>query len=318
MIEQKIKPAWLKSKDEFGEEVKVLPVTKDSEVLVHGGTNLEEEIESIYEAIDSISLTPGPPGPQGLRGEKGAKGIIVSETEPTDPEIELWIEPQFNIDHIIDLSQYYTKPEVDEKVDDLDERLTPLEYQVDELLTPLNINSFTCSPNLIEIGTTIPVLTLQWTYNRDIKRQFLEGQEIDVTLRETQLEGFFETNQTFTLKAEGYSKSVQKQAQFQVMNQVYFGSSVETSSIEALLKNLSKELRDTRKKTFTTNAQEGEYIYYLYPSRYGQAKFFVGGFEGGFNLFSTVEIVNSSGYEEFYHIYRSANPNLGQTTVTVE
>ena len=62
---KEIKPAWLKSKDEFGQEVNLSPITHDRDVLVSGKTNLEEEIEAIYHAIDDISLTPGPQGNLG-------------------------------------------------------------------------------------------------------------------------------------------------------------------------------------------------------------------------------------------------------------
>ena len=315
---KEMKPAWLKSKDEFGQEVNLSPITHDSEVLIHGKTNLEEEIEAIYNAIDDISLTPGPQGPQGLRGEKGAKGIIVSETEPEDPEIELWIDPQFDISHIINLDDYYKKPEVDEKVEGLDERLTPLEYQVDELLNPLQIRSFSCQPSSAELGTTLPQLTLKWTYNRDVKAQRLNGEPVEVDIREKVLTGLFSDSQTFKLEADGYSKTVSASTAFTVMNRVYWGATETASSVDQLISQLSSELRNTRAKTFTVTCGPGQHIYYAFPSRYGNAKFMVGGFEGGFEKILTTEITNASHYTESYHIYKSTNQNLGVTTVTVE
>lgn len=316
-MSQEMKPAWLKSKDEFGQEIHISPITHDREVLIGGKTNLEEEIESIYNAIEDISLTPGPQGPQGLRGERGAKGIVVSETEPDDPEIELWIEPQFDISHIINLDDYYKKSEVDEKVDGLDDRVTPLEHQVDELLNPLQIRSFTCQPSLVEIGTVLPSLTLNWSYNRDIKAQRLNGEDVETTARTQVLEGIFENSQTFRLEADGYSKTVQATTAFSVMNQIYYGSSEPAATVPLLISRLTKELRQTKSKTFSTTCREGQHIYYAYPARYGNATFMVGGFEGGFDKLSTVEITNGSHYTELYHVYQSTNQNLGVTTVTV-
>ena len=315
---KEIKPAWLKSRDEFGQEVNLSPITHDRDVLVSGKTNLEEEIEAIYHAIDDISLTPGPQGPQGLRGEKGAKGIIVSETEPEDPEIELWIDPQFDISHIINLDDYYKKPEIDDMITDLNDKVNPLQHQVDELINPLQIKSFTCQPSTVEIGTTLPSLSLSWSYNRDIKAQRLDGKTIDATLRSQTLTGLFSESRTFRLEVDSYSKTISATANFNVMNRVYWGVTGLHLSVDQLISKLQSELRNTRKKTFTVTAGVDQYIYYAYPSRYGNAIFMVGGFEGGFEKVLTTEITNASQYTEEYIIYRSTNQNLGATTVSVE
>lgn len=34
----------------------------------------------------------GPQGPQGIQGETGDSGVRVSDTEPTDPEVNVWID----------------------------------------------------------------------------------------------------------------------------------------------------------------------------------------------------------------------------------
>lgn len=315
---RELQPAWLKSKNEFGQEVNLSPITKDQDVLVTGGTNLEEEIEAIYHAIDDISLTPGPQGPQGLRGEKGAKGIVVSETEPTDPEVELWIDPQFDISHIINLEDYYKKAEIDEKVSEVSDRLTPLENQVDELFNPLQIKSLTCQPNIVELGSTLPKLTLKWGYSRPIKSQRLNGETLEKEIREKTITGLFSTNQSFKLEADGYSKTVSATTNFSVMNRVYWGASEVIPSVEQLIQALSSELRNSKAKTFTVACGEGQHIYYAFPSRYGDARFMVGGFEGGFKKILTVEVTNHSQHTEMYSIYQSTNQNLGKTTVTVE
>lgn len=316
-MSQKDIPAWLKSKDDFGQEVNVRPMTSDREVLINGRTNLEEEIDAIYNAIEDISLIPGPVGPQGLRGERGPKGLAVSDTEPDDPDIEVWINPTLDVSHIIDFDNYYQKPEVDMKFEDLETRFAPLEQQVDELLNPLQIKSFTCQPNLVEMGTILPNLTLSWSYSRDVKTQRLDGQEIDKALRSKVIEGLFESNRTFRIEGDGYSKSVSATASFSVMNRVYFGSAEPTDRIDQLIPRLSSELRQTRGKTFTTTCQAGQHIYYAYPARYGDASFMVGGFAGGFEKIATVEWTNGSKYTENFHVYRSVNQNLGVTTVTV-
>lgn len=71
-------------------------------------------------------------------------------------------------------------------------------------------------------------------------------------------------------------------------------------------------------KTFTVTAGSGQYIVYAVPVRLGVVTFYVGGFEGGFNPPETVSVTNGSGFTENYYVYRSANSNLGTTTVTAQ
>jgi hypothetical protein len=35
----------------------------------------------------------GPKGAQGIQGERGESGVVISETEPTDPNVKVWIKP---------------------------------------------------------------------------------------------------------------------------------------------------------------------------------------------------------------------------------
>ena len=62
-----------------------------------------------------------------------------------------------------------------------------------------------------------------------------------------------------------------------------------------------------------------EYYYYSYPSKYGAATFFVGGFEGGFQLLhgGATGHTNANGFYETYFVYRSTNAELGTNTVVV-
>jgi hypothetical protein len=79
----------------------------------------------------------------------------------------------------------------------------------------------------------------------------------------------------------------------------------------------SDELSNSRSKTFTVTAAGGEYIVYAYRKALGEATFFVGGFEGGFESPETVSRTNDSGFTEDFYVYRSTNSGLGETTVQV-
>jgi hypothetical protein len=79
----------------------------------------------------------------------------------------------------------------------------------------------------------------------------------------------------------------------------------------------NKELSNSRAKTFTVNAAAGEYIYYILRSALGTPTFYVGGFEGGFDLVGTVSWTNPRGFVENYQVWKSTQPGLGSTMVTV-
>ncbi len=96
-------------------------------------------------------------------------------------------------------------------------------------------------------------------------------------------------------------------------NGVYTGVGNDGSNIS----DLSKTLQGNRNKNFTVTAGDGEYIYYACPTRYGTPVFKVGGFEGGFELVSSGDFTNASGYTEPYQLWRSTNANLGTITVNV-
>ena len=84
-----------------------------------------------------------------------------------------------------------------------------------------------------------------------------------------------------------------------------------------LLKTLSKELNESRAKTFTVDCGNSQYIFYCIPSRLGTPVFTVGGFSGGFYKVNTIQFSNDFGYVESYDIWKSTNNNLGNTTVVV-
>lgn len=133
------------------------------------------------------------------------------------------------------------------------------------------------------------------------------------------------TTVTFTITAtasDGSSDTATDTLSFRQYN--YWGvtanSNISVGDLISLADNFGdKELLASRAKTFTINASSGQYIYYAYPSDYGEATFTVGGFEGGFaQVAGSGEIhTNANGYQETYRIYRSDETGLASTTVVV-
>lgn len=86
-------------------------------------------------------------GPIGLTGPQGKSGVYVGETAPTDPDIKVWIKPTGTVDSTkqliteaeleealedveVDLSDYYTKSEVDNAISNALEGIANAEERV--------------------------------------------------------------------------------------------------------------------------------------------------------------------------------------------
>lgn len=123
----------------------------------------------------------------------------------------------------------------------------------------------------------------------------------------------------FNLSAKKGTETAAASITHTFVNRVYYGvSSVGSGYTAGNVTGLaSSNLQDSRALTFTVNPGASQYIIYAFPTRLGTATFSVGGFEGGFMPPETVSVTNGSGYTENYYVYRSANSNLGSTTVVV-
>ena len=126
---------------------------------------------------------------------------------------------------------------------------------------------------------------------------------------------------TFRISAtDTHNKTASKDTTIYFYHGKYYGVS-EISSAEyidsAFIQKLTKQLVSGRTGKFSVNAGNGQYIYFAIPSSFGTPVFFVGGFEGGFDLIKTLEYTNSSGGKTTYNVYRSTNANLGSTEVEV-
>lgn len=261
----------------------------------------------------------GEKGDQGLKGEKGDRG------EKGDPGTTTWAgitdKPEIpTVENTLGstsanaaLSANQGKI-LDEKIAHANALISKLEDQVNPLTASLSVN-----PSLVEMGTRVQSLAINWSYNRDIVSQTLDNEGVETGLRTKTITGEFTNTKTVTLKAQTASgSSVTKSATLNFYNGVYHGKSSSTNYTADLIKSLTKTLTNTRTRNITVNATAGEYIYYCLPTRLGVPTFAVGGFEGGFDKVQTLEFENAAGYTESYDIYRSGNAGLGNTTVVIK
>ena len=129
----------------------------------------------------------------------------------------------------------------------------------------------------------------------------------------------YSSNKTWVLSVtDDKGKTATKNATLQFLNRIYYGVAEIPSTIDNnFLFGLTNMLSNTKARKITVNPSSGYYIWYACPSRLGSCNFKVGGFDGGFELYSTFSHTNSNGYQENYYIYKSDNPSLGNTTVEV-
>lgn len=201
------------------------------------------------------------------------------------------------------------------------DRLAEIESQIADILyTPIVIKSFTNNVGTAEIGSSVKSVSLSWSTNKTPTTVALDGA---VLLPEITGWGMTDLNITedtdFTLKViDERGTEATKTTSIVFLNGVYYGVSAEPEAYDsAFILTLTKNLRSTKRPSFTVNASAGEYIYYCLPTRLGTCAFTVGGFTGGFSLMDTISFTNASGYTEDYYVYRSDNAALGSTAVTV-
>ena len=190
------------------------------------------------------------------------------------------------------------------ELDDIRARLDALEYN------DIKINSFAASPATVELGSAVTV-NLAWSLNKPATFQSIDG--IAVSGNSAQYSNVTATR-TFTLNVTDGQTTASKQATTTFANQIYYGSSQDLSRVT----ELSKVLSNNKARTITVYADDDEYIVYAIPARLGSVEFYVSGFEGGFEDPVEQVLMNESGYQETYKVYRSTNAGLGETTIEIK
>lgn len=186
----------------------------------------------------------------------------------------------------------------------INERLDALEYQ------EIQIESFTVSPNLCELGS-LNTVELEWSLNKIPLSQNINGYEVEGTSKQF---SNVASDMTYVLNVFDGKSMASKNVSVNFANQIYYGVAANLNNVASLSKILSNE----KTRTISVHAGQGKYIVYAVPARLGNVAFSVNGFEGGFESPVTQLLTNGSGYHEDYLVYRSTNANLGNTTVQIK
>lgn len=210
--------------------------------------------------------------------------------------------------------------------ENLQQTLTRIEDTLEELTyVPIEILSFTSESPLLMIGSSISTIKFSWTLNKTATSITITGpslnEEIDPILTSksfTFATPITETT-TFTLTVEDEKEgTMSKTTTVSFTNYVYYGKSDNRNTVDTSDGNFTAVLSDSKARTITVTAGEGEYIYYLLPSRLGTPIFNVSGFDGGFiKVGDKINKENTAGFIEQYDVWRSANDNLGELTIKI-
>lgn len=293
----------------YGIKISALPYTDvilGTIPIVQFGVTKQIDVQTIVDDITEVQV------PSIVDGK-----IQQSIEEQITPIIDNKINTVLggsDLENIIDTkiadNSTYSNPASDTIVD----FRTALDYI---LYYDLSIN-LTCNRStVLENGAKLTSITFEWTYNKPIVSQSFNNEGLPLDQRRYIYNQTITSNKEFKLFATDERKTFTRTISFQFRNGRYWGTSSNLSLENEDILELQKELSTGRGKTFTVNANEGEYIYYCYPMSWGAANFSVGGFTGGFELVGNINFRNSLGHAEMYYIYRSTNHSLGDTVVTV-
>ena len=189
---------------------------------------------------------------------------------------------------------------------------------LDQLLyKELTIQS-TVTPNIAEIGETVPEVKFSWKYNKNITQQSFDGTDIGLNIREVALQDVTSTTSKSLQAFDGENtKKVVMSITFKLAS--YYGVSESTpTNSEEIISRFTRDLNFYKGSSVTITAQDNQYIYLMLPKSMGQVQFYVGGFEGGFQIVDPNFQFTKNGVTNSYILYKSDNPGLGTTTINTK
>ena len=189
---------------------------------------------------------------------------------------------------------------------------------LDQLLyKELTIQS-TVTPNIAEIGETVPEVKFSWKYNKNITQQSFDGTDIGLNIREVSLQDVTSTTSKSLQAFDGENtKKVVMSITFKLAS--YYGVSESTpTNSEEIISRFTRDLNFYKGSSVTITAQDNQYIYLMLPKSMGQVQFYVGGFEGGFQIVDPNFQFTKNGVTNSYILYKSDNPGLGTTTINTK
>jgi hypothetical protein len=240
-----------------------------------------------------------------------------SSPDPLDelPAARTGTNVKLLVGDVVDLAQVYTNPAYPD-IQTVGEALDQLLY------TPLSVTSFTNNVGTVEIGSTVNTVTLSWGYNKAaVVSQSLAPTpgSLPVGDRSASLAALGLTSDTtFTITGNDGTQSASRTTQVLFRNKVFWGvSATATPPGGAFIDTLGNSAFSTSRNQTRTFSASSQYLYFAWPSGFGEPTFKVNGFPVSGWVKTIVTYTNSQGYASTFWIYRSEYLQNG-ASITVE
>jgi len=194
-----------------------------------------------------------------------------------------------------------------------------------------SIVSFTATPALAELGSTVDSVVLRWDIAKQPLSLIVDGATLPLNTLLVTKEGPFTTNQSWSMKAGDAEETLTAKTTLQFVNKLYSGfvTSAPTNSA-GILALENSTLSTTRQSSAQIGAPAGKVWCYAYPKRLGTVKIareipsgvwvpttltqsMVSGTD---YTVSVVSFTNASGYTEDYNVVTFSNPQPDNTVLT--
>ena len=250
--------------------------------------------------------------------------VYIGNTEPTDKDIELWINPDETSgggtggSGTAEDTTYTNEnfPQYDN-----------VDLALDALFNKVYYVKPTCSLSAdkkggtFEMGTIISApITFTWTTNKDITSQTLTGCTLaDASVRTATYNTNVTADKSFTLSVSDGENSASSSVSYKFMNNVFWGSASTGIYNSAFINALSnKKLASAIKGTYSFNIASGEYGFWAVPSNMTISSVWIGGFEVTVDDLGIVSYTNAQGYTRDYRIYKTGKSGLGSITAEIK
>jgi hypothetical protein len=177
-----------------------------------------------------------------------------------------------------------------------------------------NVLYFTATPNIAEIGQSVPSVLLEWEYDRPVNNQSIDLGAIPLLQgqRSVTVTGPFTSNQTWTLTSNAGVGNVAAIAQLLFQSRRMWGLSTDTTPNQGTLDSLSEQGLDIdRTDDVQFNNCGGQYLYFAWPASFGDPTFYVNGFKSTAWIKTVLNFTNAYSYVQSYYAFRSLYKQYG-------
>jgi hypothetical protein len=277
----------------------IYPNKNAGDQFTHGEANeLKESINHLYD--NPVVGSKGDKGETGEQGIQGVRGYTGAKGDKGDP----------GVDGI-------TTDPPSERVAYTNGNITNVKEALDKLLYVMPVISafHNVDGAAFEMGQTITPF-LQWALNKEVVSQDIDGNALDVALREYQAADV-SANASFVLTANDGSNAVNASAAISFYNRMFWLASANAAIEDADILASGGVLSGGRAQTRTFDCSGGKYFWFAWPTRFGAPSFKVGGLAFSAMSLTTRSFTNASGYMESYDIYRVVDLQTG-TAISVD